>query len=143
MQGHPDAQSWRSKTIDYDKLLLVFGCDVANGQFARSSQNAGQANDSMSHTNTQAVSGNAEIGADDCVEEMLMGSKGRESSTGSRKRIKRAVGMAEFITSFKKASGVISLAIEGVANKMLEPSERLSEVVRAELDKIPELSPLT
>lgn len=49
--------------------------------------------------------------------------------------------MAEFITGFKEASGKISLAIEEVAKKMLEPSERLSEIVGAELDKIPELSP--
>ena len=34
LQGHPDAVSWQSKTIDYDKLSLVFGLDVANGQFA-------------------------------------------------------------------------------------------------------------
>ncbi|XXG89109.1 hypothetical protein AAC387_Pa12g1190 [Persea americana] len=32
--GHPDAVSWQSKTIDYDKLSLVFGLDIANGQFA-------------------------------------------------------------------------------------------------------------
>lgn len=76
----------------------------------------------MSRTNTHDVSGNAKIGADDCMEEMLMGSKGCESSTGLRKRVKRATGMAEFITGFKEASRVISLAIEEVANKMLEPS---------------------
>ena len=77
----------------------------------------------MSCMNTQAVSGNAEIGADDCVEEMLMGSKECESLTGSRKWIKRTVGMAEFIIGFKEVSGTISLAIEWVASKMLEPSE--------------------
>eukprot|EP00268_Persea_americana_P012214 TRINITY_DN1511_c3_g2_i1.p1 TRINITY_DN1511_c3_g2~~TRINITY_DN1511_c3_g2_i1.p1 ORF type:complete len:118 (+),score=8.46 TRINITY_DN1511_c3_g2_i1:339-692(+) len=47
--------------------------------------------------------------------------------------------MAEFITGFKEASGVISLAIEGVANKMRELSERLLEIVGAKLDKIPKL----
>ena len=69
-----------------------------------------------------------------------MGSEGCESSSGSRKRLKRVAGMAEFITGFKEASGVISLAIKEAANKMLEPSERLLEIVGAELEKIPELS---
>ncbi|XXG48211.1 hypothetical protein AAC387_Pa02g2722 [Persea americana] len=44
--GHPNAHSWRSRTIDYDKLSLVFGCDVATGHFARSSQNVVPVNDS-------------------------------------------------------------------------------------------------
>ncbi|XXG42204.1 hypothetical protein AAC387_Pa01g2535 [Persea americana] len=46
--GHPNAHSWRSRTIDYNKLSLVFGRDVATGQFARSSQNVMLVNDSQS-----------------------------------------------------------------------------------------------
>ena len=33
-QGHPDAMPWRSKIIVYDKLAMIFGSDVATGQFA-------------------------------------------------------------------------------------------------------------
>ena len=43
---------------------------------------------------------------------------------------------------FKEASRVNSMAIKEVANKMLEPSERLLEIVGAKLDKIPALSPI-
>ncbi|XXG42206.1 hypothetical protein AAC387_Pa01g2536 [Persea americana] len=49
--------------------------------------------------------------------------------------------MTEFITGFKEASEVINSTIEEVTRKMLEPSDRLLEIVAAELDKIPELSP--
>ncbi|KAJ8617705.1 hypothetical protein MRB53_013891 [Persea americana] len=41
LQGHPEAVSWRGKTINYDKLSLVFGKDVATGQFARPSTYVG------------------------------------------------------------------------------------------------------
>lgn len=122
------------------KLSLVFGRDVATGQFARSSQNVVPVKDSQSRTNTQALSRNGEIDMDHVMEEMCMSNGGGEGSTGSRKRIRKGVGMTEFITGFKEVFGVISSAIEEVARKMLEPSERLSEIVAAELDKIPELS---
>lgn len=39
-QGHPKASTWRSLTIDYDKLSMVFGRDSAIGRFARSSVDA-------------------------------------------------------------------------------------------------------
>ncbi|XXG46818.1 hypothetical protein AAC387_Pa02g1563 [Persea americana] len=37
LRGHPKANTWRSRTIDYDKLYMVFGMDSATGRFARSS----------------------------------------------------------------------------------------------------------
>ncbi|XXG48212.1 hypothetical protein AAC387_Pa02g2723 [Persea americana] len=48
--------------------------------------------------------------------------------------------MTEFITGFREASGVICFAIKEVARKMLEPFERLLEIIAAKLDEIPELS---
>lgn len=35
IQRHPDANTWRSKTIDYEKLSLVYGIDAATIQFPR------------------------------------------------------------------------------------------------------------
>ncbi|XXG73451.1 hypothetical protein AAC387_Pa07g2365 [Persea americana] len=40
LRGHPKANTWRSRTIDYDKLSMVFGRDSATGRFARSSVDA-------------------------------------------------------------------------------------------------------
>ncbi|XXG44819.1 hypothetical protein AAC387_Pa02g0068 [Persea americana] len=37
MEGHPDAGPWKSKTVDYEQLSLVFDINVATGQYSRSS----------------------------------------------------------------------------------------------------------
>ncbi|XXG42200.1 hypothetical protein AAC387_Pa01g2532 [Persea americana] len=35
LDGHPDAKPWKNNIIDYDMLTLIFGSDVATGQYAR------------------------------------------------------------------------------------------------------------
>ncbi|XXG83020.1 hypothetical protein AAC387_Pa10g0880 [Persea americana] len=35
LERHPNAKPWKSKIIDYDKLTLIFGSNVATGQYAR------------------------------------------------------------------------------------------------------------
>ncbi|KAJ8639643.1 hypothetical protein MRB53_016337 [Persea americana] len=54
--------------------------------------------------------------------------------------MKKVTSMTEFITGYKEAFGVISKSIEEVGHTMLDPSERLSETIAAELKKIVELS---
>ena len=40
VQGHPTARPLKTKSIDYEKMGMVGGNDIATGQFARSSSSA-------------------------------------------------------------------------------------------------------
>lgn len=139
-QGHPKANTWRSRTIDYDKLSMVFGRDSATGRFARSSVDATTPNiDAEGQGNTH-MSGSFDIRDEDMLQEVRMSSNGGGGNySGSRNR-KRKVVMSEFMAGLEKSSAEIRAAIDGVAKKMGDPIERLSTLVYRELKKIPGIS---
>ncbi|XXG76630.1 hypothetical protein AAC387_Pa08g0937 [Persea americana] len=65
LKGHPEANTWISRTIDYDKLSIVFGRDIATGQFARSSVNATTGNTEPTTQGNANMSGNMDIAIED------------------------------------------------------------------------------
>eukprot|EP00268_Persea_americana_P020264 TRINITY_DN20473_c0_g1_i2.p1 TRINITY_DN20473_c0_g1~~TRINITY_DN20473_c0_g1_i2.p1 ORF type:complete len:152 (+),score=23.78 TRINITY_DN20473_c0_g1_i2:89-544(+) len=139
-QGHPKANTWRSRTIDYDKLSMVFGRDSATGRFARSSVDVTTPNiDAAGQGNTH-MSGSFDIRDEDMMQEVRMNSNGGGGSYNGSKNRKRKVVMTESTAGLEKSSAVIRAAIDGVAEKMGDPIESLSTLVYRELKKIPDLS---
>ncbi|XXG73450.1 hypothetical protein AAC387_Pa07g2364 [Persea americana] len=74
------------------------------------------------------------------MQEVWMSSNGGGGSYSGSKNRKRKAVMTEFMAGLEKSSAVICAAIDGVAEKMGDPIERLSTLVYRELKKIPDLS---
>ncbi|XXG57551.1 hypothetical protein AAC387_Pa04g0005 [Persea americana] len=86
------------------------------------------------------MSGSFEIQSEDMMQEVQMSSNGGGCSYSGSKNRKRKVVMIEFMTGLEKSSVVICATIDGIAEKMVDPIERLSTLIYQELKKIPDLS---
>ncbi|XXG77133.1 hypothetical protein AAC387_Pa08g1346 [Persea americana] len=97
LKGHPKANTWKSRTIDYDKLSMVFGRDIVTGQFARSSVNATTGNTKPTTQGNANMSGNMDIAIEDMIHDVRMSSYGCGGSCSASRNKKRAWGMSEFM----------------------------------------------
>lgn len=133
--------SWRGKTIAYDKLSLVFGKDVATGQFARPSTYVGSPNPttSVGGANTQ-VSGSIPVGLNDCFDNL--GMTGSGGSSKKRARAKDPKEIDRYVAAVDRNSERITTAITDVAESIRHPKKRVSSDVVKELDQIAGLSDL-
>lgn len=133
--------SWRGKTIAYDKLSLVFGKDVATGQFARPSTYVGSPNPttSVGGANTQ-VSGSIPVGLNDCFDNLGMNGSG--GSSKKRARAKDPKEIDRYVAAVDRNSERITSAITEVAESIRHPKKRVSSDVVKELDQIAGLSDL-
>ncbi|KAJ8639372.1 hypothetical protein MRB53_016066 [Persea americana] len=141
LQGHPEAVSWRGKTIDYDKLSLVFGKDIETGQFARPSTYVGSTTPttSVAGANTQ-VSGSILVGLNDCFDNIRM--NGSEGSSKKRARAKDPKDIDTYVAAVDRNSKRITSAITEVPESIRHPKKRVSMDVVKELDQIADLSDL-
>lgn len=73
--------------------------------------------------------------------EIRMGMTSDEGSSSKSKKRKRNRQLVELTSVTKEASKTISKAINGLAEKMVDTTERMSTAVYKELENIPELSP--
>ncbi|XXG71046.1 hypothetical protein AAC387_Pa07g0387 [Persea americana] len=84
--------------------------------------------------------GSFDIRDEDMMQEVRMNSNGSGGSYSELKNRKRKVVMTESTAGLEKSSAVIRAAIDGAAEKMGDPIERLSTLVYWRLKKIPDLS---
>ncbi|KAJ8628891.1 hypothetical protein MRB53_022214 [Persea americana] len=84
--------------------------------------------------------GSFDIRDEDMMQEVRMNSNGSGGSYSELKNRKRKVVMTESTVGLEKSLAVIRAAIDGAAEKMGDPIERLSTLVYWRLKKIPDLS---
>eukprot|EP00268_Persea_americana_P049622 TRINITY_DN53330_c0_g1_i1.p1 TRINITY_DN53330_c0_g1~~TRINITY_DN53330_c0_g1_i1.p1 ORF type:complete len:303 (-),score=40.55 TRINITY_DN53330_c0_g1_i1:181-987(-) len=120
LEGHPDAGPWKSKTVNYEQLSLVFDINVTTGQYSRSS--------SALVTQHNPVSGSR------CNTLQLASSRKKRS----RKSDEELYQIAAYV---KKSTNSIRSALEDLAESIRNPKRRMADDVVRELMQIPDLSP--
>lgn len=122
IQGHPNAQPYKNKMIDYDKLTLVFGKDVATGQQARYATTApsrqsvefGTANFTPSHVDSN-------VGLTNQFDGCRIGSTSVNNSSRHKNSCKRNSELLEIISCIEKSSEGLQTTIRDVAESIRMP----------------------
>ncbi|KAJ8625864.1 hypothetical protein MRB53_019171 [Persea americana] len=109
LEGYPTSRLLKTKSIDYEKMGLVCGNDMATGQFARSSK---------------------------C--DSKGGGTSGESSSKKKEVRKRARDVEVLVTGMKESAALVQHALDNLADsiKNSEPHKRIGDEVYKELVKI-------
>ncbi|XXG49426.1 hypothetical protein AAC387_Pa02g3615 [Persea americana] len=145
LERHPDANTWRSKTIDYEKLSLVYGIDAATIQFPRPLSIAGcaanvleEGSDTRNYNDMEEVN----IHLDDTRQDFSGEDDRAESSSKSRGSRKRPTAAEELVASIRESTEALRTALLEAMETISNPSKKIADEVIKELIKIPELNPI-
>ncbi|XXG68770.1 hypothetical protein AAC387_Pa06g1780 [Persea americana] len=137
LEGHPTTRPLKTKSIDYEKMGLVCGNDMATGQFARSLSSAPSI-DLMQESSDYSNSDDVPIRVDDLECNSKGGGKSGESSSKKKEVRKRARDVEVLVTGMKESAALVQHALDNLADsiKNSEPHKRIGDEVYRELVKI-------
>lgn len=142
IQSHPSVVAWRNKIINYDKLVVVFEKDVANGQFVVPSGSFYMNSEQGSAGSFQSMGDDMSFHVDEAVEDFSAMDNRAESSARSRGSRRRGQANDDMVGALCESSEKLSNAILQAADKMADPSRKMVADVFVELRAITELPPI-
>ncbi|XXG72922.1 hypothetical protein AAC387_Pa07g1915 [Persea americana] len=143
LQGYPKALPYKSYTIDYNKLTICFGKNVATGQYARSATTAPSRQSTESGAaNFTPLQLDSDVGLTDQLGGVRIQSSSIEAFSRRMNARKRNSELMEIIHRIERSSEGLTTAIRDVADTIRLPKRQHSMQILVELSGIPALSSL-
>ncbi|KAJ8620248.1 hypothetical protein MRB53_028777 [Persea americana] len=117
LKAHPKALPYKSSTIDYDKLTICFGKDVATGQYARSATTAPSHQSIESGAaNFSPLQADSDVGLTDRLGGCRLQSSSVETSSRQTNPRKMNSDLLEIIHCIESSSEGLTTTIRDVTN---------------------------